>query len=48
MGAAQDFRSFVVFVAMLGGLSAFGAWGLVLGPLFVRLMLEALELVREY
>jgi predicted PurR-regulated permease PerM len=40
--------SFVVFVAMLGGLSAFGAWGLVLGPLFVRLMVEALELVREY
>jgi predicted PurR-regulated permease PerM len=40
--------SFVVFVAMLGGLSAFGAWGLVLGPLFVRLMVEALELLREY
>jgi predicted PurR-regulated permease PerM len=40
--------SFVVFVSMLGGLSAFGAWGLVLGPLFVRLMVEALELLREY
>jgi len=38
----------VVFVAMLGGLAAFGAWGLILGPLFVRLMVEALELLREY
>jgi predicted PurR-regulated permease PerM len=40
--------SLVVFVSMLGGLAAFGAWGLILGPLFVRLMVEALELVREY
>lgn len=40
--------SLVVFIAMLGGLAAFGAWGLILGPLFVRLMVEALELVREY
>jgi predicted PurR-regulated permease PerM len=38
----------VVFIAMLGGLAAFGAWGLILGPLFVRLMVEALGLLREY
>ncbi len=40
--------SLVVFVAMLGGLAAFGPWGLILGPLFVRMVVEALELVREY
>ncbi len=40
--------SLVVFMAMVGGLAAFGAWGLILGPLFVRMMVEALELVREY
>jgi predicted PurR-regulated permease PerM len=40
--------SLVVFIAMLSGLAAFGAWGLILGPLFVRLMVEALKLVREY
>jgi len=38
----------VVFIAMLGGLAAFGAWGLILGPLFVRMMVEALGLLREY
>jgi predicted PurR-regulated permease PerM len=35
--------TFLVFVAMLGGLAAFGGWGLVLGPLVVRLAVEGLE-----
>ncbi|HLV66120.1 MAG TPA: AI-2E family transporter [Polyangiaceae bacterium] len=39
--------TFVVFLAMLGGIGAFGAWGLLLGPLLVRLALEALEIWRE-
>jgi predicted PurR-regulated permease PerM len=39
--------TFVTFVAMLGGLAAFGGFGLVLGPLFVRLAVEALDIWRE-
>ena len=39
--------SFVLLVAMLGGMVAFGTWGLLLGPLFVRLSVEALRLGRE-
>lgn len=38
---------FVVFIAMLGGIAAFGAWGLLAGPLFVRLAVEALLIWRE-
>ena len=38
---------FALFVAMLGGLAAFGAWGLVLGPLLLRLAAEGLEVLRE-
>lgn len=37
----------VTFVAMLGGVIAFGGLGIVLGPLFARLAMEALELWRE-
>lgn len=33
---------FVVLVAVLGGVSAFGPWGVLLGPLLVRLGAEAL------
>jgi len=39
--------TFVLLVAMLGGIAAFGAWGLLLGPLFVRLAIEALRIWRE-
>jgi predicted PurR-regulated permease PerM len=35
--------TFVLFCAMLGGLVAFGASGLLLGPLFVRLAMEGLR-----
>ncbi|HEY8946656.1 MAG TPA: AI-2E family transporter [Polyangiaceae bacterium] len=42
-----DLPMFVVFVAMLGGIAAFGAWGLLVGPLFVRLAVEALRIWRE-
>jgi predicted PurR-regulated permease PerM len=45
--AHLDLPMFVLFVAMLGGIGIFGAWGLLLGPLFVRLALEALRLSRE-
>jgi predicted PurR-regulated permease PerM len=34
----------LLFCAMLGGVMAFGPAGLVLGPLFIRLTMEALEL----
>jgi predicted PurR-regulated permease PerM len=37
---------FVLFVAMLGGITGFGTWGLILGPLFVRLSIEGLKLLR--
>lgn len=39
--------SFVLLTAIFGGLAIFGAWGLLLGPLFVRLAKEALVLLRE-
>jgi predicted PurR-regulated permease PerM len=45
--AHLDLPMFVLFVAMLGGIGIFGAWGLLVGPLFVRLALEALRLARE-
>lgn len=37
----------IVIVAIFGGLVAFGTWGLVLGPLVVRLAVEAMGIVRE-
>jgi predicted PurR-regulated permease PerM len=38
---------FVLFVSIFGGLAVAGAWGVILGPLVVRLFMEALELPRE-
>jgi len=37
----------LVFIAMLSGIVAFGAAGLMLGPLFVRLAMETLAIARE-
>jgi predicted PurR-regulated permease PerM len=37
----------LLFVAMLGGIAVFGAGGLLLGPLFVRLAIEGLRMLRE-
>jgi predicted PurR-regulated permease PerM len=45
--AHLDLHMFVLFVAMLGGIAVFGAWGLLLGPLCVRLAVEALRIGRE-
>lgn len=42
-----DLPTFVVFLSMLGGIAAFGAAGLLSGPLFVRLAVEALRIHRE-
>jgi predicted PurR-regulated permease PerM len=39
--------SFLVLFSMLGGVLAVGGWGLVLGPLVLRLTLEAVSLLRE-
>jgi predicted PurR-regulated permease PerM len=39
--------SVVVLLSMFGGVSAFGPGGLLLGPLFVRLALEALKIAHE-
>ncbi len=39
--------TFVLFCAMLGGVMAFGAAGLIVGPLFVRFAVEGLRLWRE-
>lgn len=38
---------FIVLVSMFGGVELFGAWGIIFGPLLVRLAKEALELRRE-
>ncbi len=37
----------LLFVAMLGGMAVFGAGGLLLGPLVVRLAIEGLTMLRE-
>ncbi len=37
----------LVFISMLSGIAAFGAAGLLLGPLFVRLAMETLAIARE-
>jgi predicted PurR-regulated permease PerM len=42
-----DLPMVVVFMAMLGGIAAFGGFGLLLGPLFVRLAVEGLEIWRK-
>jgi predicted PurR-regulated permease PerM len=42
-----DLHGLVVLLAMLGGLVIVGAWGLLLGPVIVRLALEALRIARE-
>jgi predicted PurR-regulated permease PerM len=39
--------TFVTLVAILGGIVFFGGFGLILGPLFVRLAVEALDIWRE-
>lgn len=39
--------TFVVMVSMFGGLALLGTWGLVLGPLLVRLAVEGLNIARE-
>jgi predicted PurR-regulated permease PerM len=37
----------LLFVSVFGGLAAFGTWGALLGPLVLRLTMEALTLVAE-
>ncbi|AKV04388.1 Putative membrane protein [Labilithrix luteola] len=37
-----------VLVSLLGGVYAFGPWGIVFGPLAIRVAVEALELAREH
>jgi len=39
--------AFLLFLALLGGMTAFGPVGVLLGPLLVRLAVEALTLSRE-
>lgn len=39
--------TFVVLIAMLGGVAAFGGFGLLLGPLLVRLALEGWRLLHD-
>lgn len=40
-------HTFVVLVSMLGGLAVLGGWGLMIGPLVVRLTLEGLRIAKE-
>jgi predicted PurR-regulated permease PerM len=37
----------VLFVSMLSGIVVFGTWGLLFGPLLVRLAIEGLTLIKE-
>ena len=39
--------TFVLLVAMFGGLATLGGWGLLLGPLLVRLAVEAVAIERD-
>jgi len=45
--ANLDLPAYLLFVAMVGGIVVFGTWGLLAGPLFVRLTIEALRIGRE-
>lgn len=45
--AHLELDSTLVLLAMLGGISAFGTFGLFLGPLVLRLAIEALAIARE-
>jgi predicted PurR-regulated permease PerM len=45
--ADQSLPTFVLMVGMFGGITVFGGWGLLLGPLLLRLGMEALALARE-
>lgn len=42
-----DMHTLLVLVSMLGGLALMGAWGLLIGPVIVRLAIEALRIARE-
>lgn len=46
LGALQ-LPTFLLFAAVFGGLALFGGWGLLMGPLLLRLAREALLLSRE-
>lgn len=37
----------LLFISLLGGLTVFGTWGAILGPLLVRLAMEALAVRKE-
>lgn len=39
--------AFVLLISVLGGVSFFGAWGLILGPLLARLSKEALDIAHD-
>lgn len=39
--------SFALLLSMFGGLALFGGWGLALGPLIVRLAVEAFDIAKE-
>jgi predicted PurR-regulated permease PerM len=42
-----EMPTFLLFVALFGGILAFGTWGAILGPLVVRMWLEALAIRGE-
>jgi predicted PurR-regulated permease PerM len=42
-----NMHGLLLFAAMLGGIAIFGASGLLLGPLLVRLAIECLKMLRE-
>jgi predicted PurR-regulated permease PerM len=45
--AGMEMRSAVVFFSLIGGLAAFGAIGLIVGPLVVALFLALLRIYRR-
>lgn len=45
--ADANMPTFIVMVGMFGGLAAFGGWGILIGPLALRLGMEALRLARD-
>ena len=42
-----DMSTFALLLSIFGGLAAFGGWGVILGPLVLRLAKEALVILRE-
>jgi predicted PurR-regulated permease PerM len=48
MGNGVNIHPFLIFISILGGLSAFGGWGFMIGPLVLSFFLSLVDVYRDY